>query len=364
MSGSAKLLAMVLALGFGCSVAVAAPHPVPKDRTTLTNRDWLPYVISKLAPLEWWSFAASPSDIHREDFPGDFSYNLAKQDTWEFPRFCFSLFRPKPKVMFSLMAAVDKYKGTVNWVMHDGCIAAFAVKPGFYAPILTAEEQKQLEELARNGKPVVAAPFTTEEQRRKFEEDFARNPPHADPEFVKQAMSDAPRFAAYLEQRLGLAGKSSLDFDPQWLSREGLAASRGQFEDYWEPGDRSVFLAHDPEEYARTSKPTSQVDRDLAIGIGMFEEDALLAELGADWESYQRSGMNGALVPAYPLLSRLSDISEDALYDPGEVDAFLAECLQAQAKVKGPQAIRGLDNLVRIARRAQKLKVGIYLGGQ
>jgi len=355
---------LVIALLLGSLPASATSHPVPKDRATLTDRDWLPHVISKLAPLEWWNFAASPSDIRREDFPGDFSYNVMKQDTWEFPRFCFSLFRPKPEVMLSLMAAVDEYKGDVHWVMHDRCIAAFVSKPGFYAPILTAEEQKRVEELARNGKPLVAMPFTTDEQRRRFEEDLARNPPHADPEFVKRALSDVPRFAAYLEQRLGLAGKPSLDFDSQWLTQQGLAASRGQFEDYWEPSDRLAFLARDPQEYARTSKPTSPVDRDLTFGIGTFEEDALLAELGADWESYQRSGMDGALVPAYPLLSRLNDISDDALYEPGEVDALLAECLQAQAKVKDPQAIRGLDNLVRIARWAQKLKVGIYLGGQ
>lgn len=337
MKLGAKFLMITLLLG--SLPASATSLAVPKDRATLTNRDWLPHVISKIAPLEWWSFAASPSDIRREDFPGDLSYNLAKQDTWEFPRFCFSLFRPKPEQMFSLLESVNEYKGDVTWAMLDGCIAAFISKPGFYTPIVTAEQQK------------------------KFE-DLARNPPHADAEFVKRAMSDVPRFSAYLEKRLGLIDKPSLDFDPQWLSREGLAASRPQFEDYWEPGDGSVFLARDPEGYARTSEPTSPVDRDLAFGLGMFEEDALLAELGADWESYHRSGMNGALVPAYPLLSRLNDISEDALYEPGEVGALLAECVQAQAKVKDPLAIRGLDNLLRIARWAQKLKVGIYLGGQ
>lgn len=339
MSARVKFLAMALVLSFGCASATAAVHLVPKDRAALTDRDWLPHVISKLAPLEWWSFAASPSDLRREDFPGDFSYNLAKQDTWMFPRFCFSFFRPKPEVMLSLLAAVNEYKGDVIWAMQDGCIGAFVAKPGFYAPILTTEDQKKFEEIARN-------------------------PPHPDPEFVKRAISDLPRFSAYLEQRLVLMDNPPLDFDPQWLTRQGLAASRGQFENYWEPGDRSAFLARDPEEHARTSKPTSPVDRDLSLGIGMFEEDALLAELGADWDSYQRSGMNSPLVPAYPLLSRLSDISEDALYEPGEVDALLAECVKAQAKVNDPLAIRGLDNLVRIARWAQKLRVGIYLSGQ
>ena len=362
MKLSGKLL--VMALLFVSLSALGSQHPIPKDRSALTARDWMPHVISKLAPLEWWSFASSPIELRRDDYPSDLRYELAKQDTWEFPRFCFSLFRPKPELMFSLLAAVNEYKGDVIWAMHHDCIAAFVSKPGLYAPILTAEDQKKFEELARNGKTFVAAPFTTDEQRRKFEEELARNPPHADPEFVKRAMSDVPRFSAYLEQRLGLTDNPSLDFDPHSLSREGLAASRGQFEDYWEPGDRSVFLARDPEEFARTSQPTSPVDRDLALGIGMFEEDTLLADLGADWESYHRSGTNGALVPAYPLLSRLADISEDALYGPGEVDALLAECVQAQTNVRDPQAIRSLDNLIRIARWAQKLKVGIYLGGQ
>jgi hypothetical protein len=333
-----KFLPALLLLIFGCLPAAATVHSVPKDRASLRDRDWLPHVISKIVPLEWWSFASSPADLRREDYNTDFRYELAKQDTWELPRFCFSLFRPKAQIMSLLYAAVDEYKGDVIWAMHDDCIGAMPGKPTFYTSI------------------------TTPEQRRKCEEELARNPPHADPEFVKRAMSDAPTFAAYLEQRLGLAGKTSLDFDPQWLTREGLAASRPRFEDYWEPGDRSVFLARDPEEYSKTSKPTSPVDRDLAMGIGMFEEDSLLVEL--DTEPNQRGAMSGVSLPSYPLLSRLGDIADVALYEPDEVNALLAEIAQAQAQVKAPPSIRCLDNLVRIARWAQKLKVGIYFGEQ
>src|SRR5215813_3318363 len=319
--------------------AMSAVHPVPKDRAALSNRDWLPHVISKLGPLEWWTFVSSSAEIRREDYPSDFGYALAKQDTWEFPRFCFSLFRPKPEVMSSLFTAVEQYAGGVVWAMHEGCIGAWPAKTTFMAPI------------------------TTDEERRRFEE-VARNPPQADPEFVKGAMIDAPKFSLYLEERLGLKGKPSLDFDPQWLTREGLAASRGQFEDYWEPGDWSVFLALKPKEFAKTSEPTSASDRPLAMGVGMREQNALLEELGADWDSYQRGGMQGPVLSAYPLLSRLGDIAEDTFYEPDEVDALLAEYLRAQNKVKDIQAIRALDNLIRIARWAQKLKVGIYFGGQ
>src|SRR5438105_101277 len=119
MSACVKFLAMALVLSFGCASATTAVHSVPKDRAALTNRDWLPHVISKIAPLEWWSFASSSSDLRREDFSSDYEYEQARADT-SFPRFCFSLFRPKPEVVSLLRAAVDGYKGDVIWAMDDG----------------------------------------------------------------------------------------------------------------------------------------------------------------------------------------------------------------------------------------------------
>jgi hypothetical protein len=330
---------MLLALAFACLPALAAVHPVPKDRAGLTNRDWLPHVISKIAPLEWWSFASSLSDLRREDFSSDYQYEQAKANTW-FPRFCFSLFRPKPEMMSSLIAAVNEYKGDVIWVMDEDCISAMPGTPG--------------------GLGLTAPPIRTVEQPAPI-------PLRADAEFVKRAMLDVPRLSAYLEERLGLSGKPSLDFDPQWLTREGLAASRGQFEEYFEPGSWTVFLARKPQQYAGKFKPTSAHDRSLAMSIEMFEMEAVLDQLDAAWMSRQGSeieGPTGPVVPAYPLLSRLSNMTADALYERHEVDALLDECLQTQETARNPDAIRGLDNLIRIARWAQKLKVGIYFGAQ
>jgi hypothetical protein len=323
-------------------MAFAAQHHVPKDRATLGDRDWLPHVISKIAPLEWWSFLTSPADIRRENYLGDFRYQIEYQDTREFPRFCFSFFRPKMEALSSLRDAVNDYSGGVFWTMHDDCIAAWPGK--------------------KPDKVVSAMPVITAEYRRKLEE-LARNPPQADPVFVRQAMADAPKFAEYLEQRLGLKDKPALDFDPQWLTREGLAASRGQFEDFLEPGTWSVFLALRPQEYAKTSKPTSAADRSLGMGVLSDDQHTLLEELGADWEKYRREDSDNPVLPAYPLLSRLEDLADDTIYEPDEVETLLAECLRAQDKVKDPQAIRVLDNLIRIARWAQKLKVGIYFSG-
>ncbi|MCU1253757.1 MAG: hypothetical protein JWM83_56 [Candidatus Angelobacter sp.] len=309
---------MLLALAFACLPALAAVHPVPKDRAALTSRDSLPHVVSKIAPLEWWSVASSLSDLRREDFSSDYEYEQAKLDT-AFPRFCFSLFRPKPEEMSSLIAAVNGYKGDVIWAMGESCIYAMPFKTTF----VTSETG-----------------------------------------FVNRAMLDAPRLSAYLEERLGLAGKPSLDFDPQWLTRDGLAASRGQLEEFWEPGSWTVFLARKPQEYARTASPTSTTDRPLAMGIAAYELDALFDPLDADWESRPGDGTAGPVIPAYPLLSRISDLTADALYERQEVAALLDECLQMQANTSNPIALRGLDNLIRIARWAQKLKVGIYFGAQ
>ena len=336
MRACIKCLVMLLILTFGCLPAAAGVHPVPKDHAALTNRDWLPHVVSKIAPLEWWSVAYSSSDLRREDFTNDYQYEQAKADT-SFPRFCFSLFRPKPKEMVSLIAAVGAYKGDASWVMEDDCIVAIPEMPPFVAPPITADETERLKWLAQAL-------------------------PQRDADFLKRATLDAPRLAAYIEERLGLAGKSALDFDPQWLTREGLAASRGQYEDYWEPGSWTVFLARKPQHYAGKFEPTSTQDRPLEFGIAAYEIDALFDELSPGWEAFQ--GEEGPVIPAYPLLSRLSDMTADALYERNEVDALLDECLQSQARVKHPDALRGLDNLVRIARWAQKLKVGIYFGAQ
>jgi len=330
MRACIKCLMMVLMLTL---IAVAASHPVPKDRAALTARDWLPHIVSKIAPLEWWSVAYSSSDLRREDFTSDYQYEQAKADT-SFPRFCFSLFRPKPKEMVSLIAAVGAYKGDVSWVMEDDCIVAIPEMPPFVAPPITADEAERLKWLAQAL-------------------------PQRDADFLKRAMLDAPRLAAYIEERLGLAGKPSFDFDPHWLTPEGLASSRGEFEDYWEHGSWSVFLARKPQDYEQELQPTSPYDRPLAMGIAADAVDALFDELSPGWEAFRG---HDPVIPAFPMLSRLSDMTVAALYEPDEVDVLVAECHHAQANVKNPAAIRGLDNLLRIARWAQKLKLGIYFG--
>jgi hypothetical protein len=79
---------------------------VPTNRGTLKGGAWFPYVIGKLAPLEWWSYQESISDIKRGDYLSDWRCHSARQNTWEFPRFCFSMFRPSEESYGSLLNAV------------------------------------------------------------------------------------------------------------------------------------------------------------------------------------------------------------------------------------------------------------------
>jgi hypothetical protein len=125
-----------------------------------------------------------------------------------------------------------------------------------------------------------------------------------------------------------------------------------------------VFLANDPEKYSKTFQKTSPEDRSLQMGIGIFAHGALFEDLGADWKQQEQIGGTGVVLREFPLMSRLSDEASDAIYEPGEIDALLIEYERAGSLIKDPKAIRGLDNLIRIAKWARRLKLGIYFGGQ
>lgn len=83
-----------------------------------------------------------------------------------------------------------------------------------------------------------------------------------------------------------------------------------------------------------TFEPTSPTERSLGIEIGMFQSDELFKELGVERDEVGTCGGEGPLSPGFPLLSRLSDPTSDAVYEPDEVDPFLTELLRAQQIVK------------------------------
>jgi len=252
------------------------------------------------------------------------------------------MFRPSEEIFTELLKAVKDYDGAVVWVIDDDCIGAWKAKPNLTGTV-------------RLTTPV------SDEKIRKHNEAL-RQPP--DPEFIEKAVADIPVFCTYLEMRLGLKDREPQQFDPRWLTAEGLAQSKGEFEDFLEAdsGSWSVFLARNPVPYGKTSKPTSTDDRGVSIGLGWSQQQDLFRELGANWDGTEATEET-PIIPGFPLLSRLSDVTSDAIYEPEEVAGFLEELHRAQQVVKEPRSIRGLDNLIRIARRASRLNVGIHFSG-
>src|SRR5437667_10459277 len=76
---------------------------------------------------------------------------------------------------------------------------------------------------------------TPEEMQSRMEE-MIRNPPKADPEFVKKAVVALPGFCMYLESRLHLEARTPMQFDPQSLTRDGLRSFKSESEDFVEQG--------------------------------------------------------------------------------------------------------------------------------
>lgn len=321
---------------------------IPTNRSELKGGEWFAFVLSKIAPLEWWAFHETIADVTPDRYRSESSYQSALYNTWEFPRFCFRLFRPSLESVVALQTAVEKYEGPSNWWFHDfDCIGARRTKPTSVGIRMLSQE-----ELSEMG-------LRTEEALRKHNESL-RKPPT--PAFLEKAIADIPVLCSFIEKQMGLTEKVPEEFDSRWPSAEGLAQSRGEFEDFFEPGLWSVFLTRDPETYVKNYQATSPMDRSLGMGMSWAQWEELFQELGADL-SVREGDENTELVHGFPLLSRFDDVTADITYAPNEVGLFLEELRQAQQKVKGLKSIRGLDNLVRIARWAEKLNLGIYFGG-
>ena len=92
-------------------------------------------------------------------------------------------------------------------------------------------------------------------------------------------------------------------FDSRWLTAEGLAQSKGEFEDFVEPGTWSVFLARDPDTYAKTYAPTLPADRSVDLSMTKSQQNELFKELGAEWNRQTTSPGESPVIPAFPLLS-------------------------------------------------------------
>jgi hypothetical protein len=343
-----RWLLPLLSFMFLTNNAICAANPAPSDRASLKGSDWFPYVLSKIAPLESWTFEASSADIKRENYSSDTSYQMSLKNTWDFPRFCFDLFRPKPEAFVTLVNAARAYQGGVIWELHDNCISAFASQPGYVG-------------FTRSGKNDDSVDM--DDLLKKFEE-IAKNPPKADPEFVKKALADIPQFCRFLDEKLGLKDKEPQQFNSQWLTKAGLRKYPTGNEDFMEGGSWSVALSREPEKLGDDRTATAATAQYLNFGVGDTEMTSILEELGVNWDEYQNANDMGVVASNYRQLAKLVDETADIYYAPEEADALLNDCLRAQEVVSRPESIRGLDKLIRIARWAKQSGLGIYFGGQ
>jgi hypothetical protein len=63
---------------------------------------------------------------------------------------------------------------------------------------------------------------------------------------------------------------------------------------------------------------------------------AAMMNCSRNWEQSGAAEMTYRMSPGHPLLSRLSDVTSDATYEPSEVAAFLEELRGAQQIAKEP----------------------------
>src|SRR5262249_29988238 len=157
------------------------------ERSQLHGAMCFPYVLSKIAPLERWSFKRFPK---------------SEAEGTAFPEFCYKSFRPSPLDEVKTWAAIRTYRGAVEWQFSVGygdssCISAFPAPPGGYAQLDPEAQRLRLEEQIRNGRRV-------------------------DPDFVNRAVEGIPVLCSYLEKELGLVDAPAQQFDPSLLSFDGL----------------------------------------------------------------------------------------------------------------------------------------------
>jgi hypothetical protein len=69
----------------------------------------------------------------------------------------------------------------------------------------------------------------------------------------------------------------------------------------------------------------------------------------------------GQALPEYPMLSRICDMYEDALYKSEEVGLLLNECMKIQSLTTNTEALEGLQKLILACNEAAKEGKGLGL---
>ena len=117
------------------------------------------------------------------------------------------------------------------------------------------------------------------------------------------------------------------------------------------------YLARNPDRYAKDFKPTSEADLQLHICVSSPS-----VETPTGPNSSEIKPATG--VSQCPLLLGFPPPWDDGRYQPEQIPTLLAELRHVQNHAEDPRLLRSLDNFIRVANWASKLKIGIYLSGQ
>jgi hypothetical protein len=147
--------------------------------------------------------------------------------------------------------------------------------------------------------------------------------------------------------------------------------------DFVDEGMHVTWLVRDPTAFALSPGPTSERDRRLSFGLNYEEWLALYFDVlrvnregfrvaagrAADKSrvSISEFDSDDAALKNYPMLSRISGVLDDAVFESEEVDRLRQECLQVRANTSNVAALSGLDKLLLICAWAKKLDLNIYL---
>lgn len=276
------------------------------------NAEPLRITLSKIAPLEHWEVQWFQPGV----------------------RVCWRLFRPNPERLGELLRITSSFHGITQWHMVDDCLTpgmgvtsiAPKIEPQMTAKLLSPQSAPVLQLNAAN------------------------------------VSDDLSELANQIEARLHLENVAPKPFSKELLSKDGLRGSQAQFEDFAEGGQRITYLITEP----GSSEVFEPVKHDKMLHFGPFDNEitAIFNEILAVDLTL---GHGRALTPSeqekimmvYPVLWKISDYYEDAYLSRQEAELLYRECQALDKEVSSPQAIRGLDKLIRIAHWASEKGYGV-----
>lgn len=239
--------------------------------------------------------------------------------------YCWSFEDGSPALYHRVAQVINDFRGTMRWNFSfqfnqkGACISAWAKSNEFYSAIPDSKSS------------------------HSHAEDIAESQPSLADEINK--------LCGFMESELGVK-------NPRPMPSAIPTSTISQFE-------RSVYdvtLVRDVKRF-RWPNPTSDVDMQLGFGLTYDEWHGLFFQVLGKSGGEHPINFQGQ-IDAYPILSRLNDIHDNAAVEESEVITLEGECLKLEAISRENTAAREcLRKLLLICRSAEDLKTGIYFLG-